>query len=142
MNISQFLIRITLFTLLLSPLNAANTIEDTGTIRLSWSEFSTSEKSLGTMKIGRAYVNRDAGDEWNKYKIKFSITNTEQNNKSLKFIISIFDSKQQLIFSGSDEKSLSKLETDEVDCKAKISNRVKFEPETVYVRIWWEVGGD
>ncbi len=136
MNSILFLLLAHLFCFIFSE---AGTIRgDTGTLRLTWDEFRTGTRDCGGITIKKGFYELDQNDEWTKVKIKFDITNKTADDKKVKYIISIFDKSQNLIYSANDDKELGDFKTEDASSQAKISSKVVFDPETVYIRIWWE----
>jgi hypothetical protein len=111
---------------------------DSGTLKLSWDEFRTGSRDLGGIVLKGGLYDLDKGDEWTKVKVKFDLVNKGSDGKKVRYIICIFDKTQNMIFASSDDKELGQFETEDVSCKAKISSKILFDPETVYIRLWWE----
>ena len=122
----------------LLPLSAAEGRGDTGTIRISWEEFHTQKTEKAGISFGKGYFNTEIDTEWAEYEVRFEATNKESTRKKLRVLVSIFDKSNNLIFAASKDKGIEGLHSEEVKCEAKISSNVKFEPDTVFVRIWWE----
>lgn len=135
-------LRFFVFTFLIflssAPLQSAEGRGDTGTIRIPWSQFKNQMTEKTGLSFGKAFYNTDADTEWTKYKVRFQITNRDGSKKKIRALVTFFDSNQQMIFAGSDDKGIEGMHTEEIKFEAKISSNVRFEPETVYVRIWWE----
>ena len=124
--------------LLLCALLAVSQASDTGTIRLSWSEFQNQKTERAGISVGKAFFNTKTDDEWNKYEVRFEITNKGTSRIKVRYLISIFDKSQNLIYAAAEEKGIEGGDTKEVKTKEKISSAVKFDPETVYIRVWSE----
>ncbi|MES2307958.1 MAG: hypothetical protein V4507_03780, partial [Verrucomicrobiota bacterium] len=83
------------------------------------------------LTVGKAFFNREPDSEWTKYEVRFEIGNKGTEYRKIRCLISIFDKSQNLIFAANEEKGIDALETKEIKGKAKISSKVKFDPETV-----------
>lgn len=130
---------IVLFFIAFCSFSTAGTVRgDTGTLRMTWNEFRTTTRDCGGISIKQGFYELDRNEEWTKVKIKFDIVNKAADDKKVRYLICIFDKSQNLIYSANEDKELGDFKTEDASSQAKISSKVLFDPETVYIRLWWE----
>lgn len=133
----QFLIAF-LLTLFVASLCADEGRGDTGTLKLSWNEFRSLMTERGGLAIGKGFFNTNMDTEWTEYEVRMTVSNKGSKERKVRMIISIFDKTNNLVFAASKDKSIEGLAEKEFKCETKISSAIKFEPETVFIRCWWE----
>ena len=138
MNLKKIFVLTLTSLFLLTGIRADEGRGDTGTLRLSWSEFTNTKTEKSDLSVGKALFNTERDNEWTKYEVRFEITNKGNEHKKVRYLISIFDKSQNLIFAGGEDKGIDGLESKEAKAKVKIASSIKFDPETVYLRLWWE----
>ncbi len=126
-----------ILTLTLSSFSADQLQGESGTLKMTWNEFQSMNRDCNGISLKKGFNNTEKDSDWTKIEVRFDVTNKSSERKKVRYLISIFDKSQNLIFSGSGDNGIGGLETEEMKCKAKISSKISFDPGTVYIRCWW-----